>query len=413
MMMAIDITQPTQKIHIVEDGHVTSPKGFTAGGVHTGLRKAALDFGWIHSEIPATTAGVYTLNSFQAAPLKLTKKHVDTAKKIQTIVVNSGNANSCTGEDGMKKAQATAELVAKEKGIEEHLVAIASTGIIGVPLPFEPIKRGVQYLNDPLCQNVSDFERAILTTDIETKHIAVEFEIDGKHITVGGAAKGSGMIHPNMATMLGFITTDAVVDSKSLEEALKATTDKTFNMITVDGDSSTNDMVLALANGTQGNTLLNQDHPQWTVFLEGFQYVCKTLAKSIARDGEGATKLIEVEVIGAKTAEVAQAVAKSVISSNLVKTAMYGSDANWGRIITAIGYSNQKIEPELVKILIGDTVVVEKGIGVPFDEEAVMLTLVKDDVKLIIVLQQGQHSATAWGCDLTYDYIRINSSYRT
>ncbi|WP_407390820.1 bifunctional glutamate N-acetyltransferase/amino-acid acetyltransferase ArgJ [Carnobacterium jeotgali] len=411
--MLTHIKKPVKTFHILEDGHVTSPKGFTAGGVHTGLRKVALDFGWIHSEIPATAAGVYTLNSFQAAPLKLTKKHVNKTQQIQTVVVNSGNANSCTGEDGYLKAQATAELVAHEKGIDEHLVAIASTGIIGVPLPFEPIKKGIQHLNDPLCQKVTNFERAILTTDIETKHIAVELEIDGKTITIGGAAKGSGMIHPNMATMLGFITTDAAIDNESLEYALKATTNQTFNMITVDGDSSTNDMVLALANGTQGNSLLTKSHPQWTEFLAGFQYVCQVLAKSIARDGEGATKLIEVEVLGAQTVEAARAVAKSVISSNLVKTAMYGSDANWGRIISAIGYSNQKIEPERVHISIGNTVVVEKGVGIPFDEEVVMLTLVKDEVKLLIDLQQSSYTATAWGCDLTYDYIRINSSYRT
>lgn len=411
--MLTHIKKPVKTFHILKDGHVTSPKGFTAGGVHTGLRKVALDFGWIHSEIPATAAGVYTLNSFQAAPLKLTKKHVNKTQQIQTVVVNSGNANSCTGEDGYLKAQATAELVAHEKGIDEHLVAIASTGIIGVPLPFEPIKKGIQHLNDPLCQKVTNFERAILTTDIETKHIAVELEIDGKTITIGGAAKGSGMIHPNMATMLGFITTDAAIDNESLEYALKATTNQTFNMITVDGDSSTNDMVLALANGTQGNSLLTKSHPQWTEFLAGFQYVCQVLAKSIARDGEGATKLIEVVVLGAQTVEAARAVAKSVISSNLVKTAMYGSDANWGRIISAIGYSNQKIEPERVHISIGNTVIVEKGIGIPFDEEAVMLTLVKDEVKLLIDLQQSSYTATAWGCDLTYDYIRINSSYRT
>lgn len=411
--MLTHIKKPVKTFHILEDGHVTSPKGFTAGGVHTGLRKVALDFGWIHSEIPATAAGVYTLNSFQAAPLKLTKQHVDNGQQIQTIVVNSGNANSCTGEDGLIKAQATVEMVAKEKGIDEQLVAVASTGIIGVPLPFEPILKGVHYLNDPLCQNVLDFERAILTTDIETKHVAVELEIDGKTITIGGAAKGSGMIHPNMATMLGFITTDAAVASESLEAALKSTTNQTFNMITVDGDSSTNDMVLALANGTQGNLLLTENHPQWNKFLAGFQYVCQVLAKSIARDGEGATKLIEVEVLGAQTVEAARAVAKSVISSNLVKTAMYGSDANWGRIISAIGYSNQKIEPERVHISIGNTVVVEKGVGIPFDEEAVMLTLVKDEVKLLIDLQQSSYTATAWGCDLTYDYIRINSSYRT
>lgn len=401
-----------QTIHVVEDGHVTSPKGFTAGGVHTGLRKSVLDFGWIHSEIPATAAGIYTLNSFQAAPLKLTKQHIAKAQQIQTVVVNSGNANSCTGEDGIKKAQATVELVAKEKNIDEHLVAIASTGIIGVPLPFELIKKGIEYLNDPVYQKVINFERAILTTDIRTKHIAVELKIDGKVITIGGAAKGSGMIDPNMATMLAFITTDAAVDSESLEYALKTAANQTFNMITVDGDSSTNDMVLALANGRQENLLLTKNHPQWNEFFEGFQYVCQILAKSIARDGEGATKLIEVEVLRAKTSKAARAVAKSVVSSNLVKTAIYGSDANWGRIIAAIGYSNQKIEPERVQISIGDTIVVEKGVGIPFDEEAVILTLVKDEVKLSIDLQQGSQSATAWGCDLTYDYIRINSSYR-
>lgn len=410
-MMEAIVSQTPYKI--LEDGHVTSAKGFTAGGTHTGIRKSKLDFGWIHSDVPATAAGVFTLNSFQAAPLKVTKANIAVEQKLQTVIVNSGNANSCTGDQGMEDAFEMAQLTAKEKGIKDHYVGVASTGIIGIPLPMDKIRIGISAINDKASQYPEYFENAILTTDIVTKHLAVEVEIDGKNITIGGAAKGSGMIHPNMATMLGFVTTDAAIETESLQHALKAATNQTFNMITVDGDSSTNDTVLVLANGRQENNPLNPNHPQWKKFTTAFHYVCQQLAKSIARDGEGAKKLLEVEVKGAKTETAAKEIAKTVISSNLVKTAIYGSDANWGRIVTAVGYSGQAIDPDKVSVSIGPITVFEKGLGLLYNEEEATHYLLGDDIKLIINLNQGTEKATAWGCDLTYDYIRINASYRT
>ena len=346
------------KIHILKKGHVTSPKGFTAGGIHCGLRKTKLDFGWIHSETPAAAAGVYTLNTFQAAPVKVTKESIEKDNLLQTIVVNSANANSCTGEQGYLDALTMQKMTADKIGVDQSHVAVVSTGVIGVPLPMEKILYGINSIDNQKASAV-DFEHAILTTDTATKHIAVQLEIDNQTITIGGAAKGSGMIHPNMATMLSFITTDAKVEAKSLQLALRDVTDKSFNMITVDGDCSTNDMVLVMANGQQNNALLNESHSDWHLFKEALQFVSQELAKMIARDGEGATKLIEVHVKGAPTEIVAAQVAKAVISSNLVKTAIYGADPNWGRIICAIGYSKQPLDPESVCISLGDIEVVK------------------------------------------------------
>lgn len=402
-----------KQIKILKEGDITTPKGFEAGGVHTGLRKTKLDFGWIHSEVPATAAGVYTLNAFKAAPLKVTKDSLKKTGKIQTIVVNSGNANAVTGPQGYENALEIQALAGKKKGVEIDHVAVASTGVIGVQLPMDKLYKGIEAMTAEENLSASRFESAILTTDTVTKHAAAELEIDGKKITIAGAAKGSGMIAPNMATMLSFITTDAAVEQASLEKALRQTTDKSFNMITVDGDCSTNDMVLVLANGTQENNILNENHPDWSLFEEGLNYVSQELAKKIAKDGEGATKLIEVKVTGASSELAAGQIAKTVISSNLVKAAVYGADPNWGRIVCAVGYSDQPIDVDKVSIALGDIPVVENGLPLDFSENAGTAYLEKDIVTIHVHLQSGEGEATAWGCDLTYDYVKINASYRT
>jgi len=402
-----------KEISLIENGHVTSPAGFSAGGLHSGLRRKKLDFGWVHSENPATAAGVYTLNKFQAAPLVVTKNSLEKNHKLQTIVVNSAVANSCTGEQGYQDALEMQQLTAEKMGVETDNVAVASTGVIGDLLPMDKIRYAIGEMNDEKYVGAENFEHAILTTDTVTKHLAVQLEIDGKTITIGGAAKGSGMIQPNMATMLSFITTDAEVEADSLQQALRDVTNKTFNMITVDGDCSTNDMVLVLANGAQQNNPLNEFHPEWDRFVKAFQFVSEGLAKLIAKDGEGATKLVEVNVKGAPTEDAAKQVAKAIISSNLVKTAIYGADPNWGRIVCAVGYSEQPIDPDKVCVAIGDIDVVKDGLPAAFDEAEAKEEMLQDTVVLHVDLQNGSGQATAWGCDLTYDYVKINASYRT
>ncbi len=403
----------TNEIISLIDGGVTTPEGFTAGGLHCGLRKTRLDLGYVLSEVPAVTAGVYTTNLFQAAPLQVTQESIAVENKIQAVLVNSANANACTGDQGLKDAYEMQQVFAKELGVEKHHVAVTSTGVIGVHLPMDKIKSGVKKILSKNHEGVANFEEAILTTDTKVKHHAVQFEIDGKPVSIGGAAKGSGMIHPNMATMLGFITTDANIGYESLQTALRQVTDETFNMITVDGDTSTNDMVLTMANGKAGNELLDENHPDWAVFLQGLKSVCTSLAKKVARDGEGATKLVEVHVKGARSEVAARAVGKAIISSNLVKTAIYGTDPNWGRIICAIGYSGEQVDPEKVSVSLGDIQVVGNGLPSSFSEEEAKDYLQQEDVHIYVDLSQGEHEATAWGCDLSYDYVKINASYRT
>ncbi|MGP4065993.1 bifunctional glutamate N-acetyltransferase/amino-acid acetyltransferase ArgJ [Oceanobacillus sp. M65] len=407
------VTIQSEAIKVLKEGHVTTPKGFTAGGLHCGIRKKRRDFGWIHSVTPAVAAGVYTMNVFQAAPLKITRQAINETSHLQAIIVNSGIANACTGKQGDLDAEEMQKKAAAKLNIPANHVAIASTGLIGSPLPMEKINKAIHGITIDKEANPQHFEDAILTTDTVTKHVAVQLEVDGKTITIGGAAKGSGMIHPNMATMLGFITTDAAIEAESLQLALKQTTDTTFNMITVDGDCSTNDMVLVMANGQQENHPLNQSHPQWSLFVDALKMVSEELAKMIARDGEGASKLIEVKVTGAPTQDAASHVAKAVISSNLVKTAVYGADPNWGRIICAVGYSEQPVNPDKVCIEIGEIPVVKEGIPVAFDELDGKQYLQQDNITLHVNLQDGRYNATAWGCDLTYDYVKINASYRT
>ena len=402
-----------KKIVILEEESVTLPKGFIAGGMYCGIKKNKLDLGYILSEVPAIAAGVYTTNVFQAAPLVVTQESIARENKVQAILVNSGNANACTGEQGINDAKTMQGEFANKLGIQKHLVAVTSTGVIGEVLPIEKIQTGIGKILELQHEDVSHFEQAILTTDTDVKHFAVQLSIAGKTVRIGGAAKGSGMIHPNMATMLGFVTTDANIDHEDLQFALKEITNQTFNMITVDGDTSTNDMVLVMANGLAGNEKLTQNHPDWPLFIDGFKMVCEALAKKIARDGEGATKLIEVQVKNAASIEDARALGKAIISSNLVKTAIYGTDPNWGRIVCAIGYSGVAINPNAISVSIGDFLVFSQGLPCPVIEEDVKKYLEQKEVQITVDVNQGVFQAAAWGCDLTYDYVKINASYRT
>lgn len=400
---------------IVPEGGVTTPSGFHAGGLYCGLKKNGRhDLGMIWCEVPATVAGVYTRNLFQAAPLKVTQESITTSGRLQAMVVNSGNANACTGEQGESDARAMRAAVAKAFDIAEHLVGVTSTGVIGELLPMNKVLDGIAQLPQRVHPTGDDdFCQAILTTDLVKKVVCVQVHIEDQVVHIAGAAKGSGMIHPNMATMLGFITTDARIDSSDLQTLLSSVTDNTFNMITVDGDTSTNDMVIAMASGLANHRPLTPEHPDWRAYQAAFYYVSEYLAKAIARDGEGATKLVEVHVQGANSDVSAQIIAKTVMGSNLVKTACYGADANWGRIIAAIGRAGQPVNPLTVDIQLGEVLVLQASRPVTFDEEQALAYLKQDEIKIHIDLHNGSGQAIAWGCDLTYDYVRINAAYRT
>lgn len=396
----------------VEGGTLLSPLGYQAGGVHSGLRYRKKDFGLLFSEVPASVAAVYTQSHFQAPPLKVTQDSISKGEKIQSIVINSAVANACTGKQGLINAYKMRQMTAERLNIREEYVAVASTGVIGEQLPMDKITHGCQTV--PLSQEgAEDFQQAILTTDTCQKFTCYRLKVNGQIVTIGGAAKGSGMIHPNMATMLGFITTDATIESDSLQKALSRCIDRSFNQITVDGETSTNDMVIALANGKVDHEPLDESHPDWAVFQQGLQLVCEDLAKQIAKDGEGATKLIEVRVTGANTDQEARAIAKKVVGSNLVKTAVYGQDANWGRIVGAIGHSEASMNPNAVDIWIEDQLVFSDGTPCAFSEEQATEDMGNDQVMIEIRLHEGEGTGIAWGCDLTYDYVKINASYRT
>ncbi|MDQ0162417.1 bifunctional ornithine acetyltransferase/N-acetylglutamate synthase [Aeribacillus alveayuensis] len=406
-------TAETQ-IQKVENGSIITPKGFLAGGIHVGLHVSKKDLGILVSTTPASAAAVYTQNHFQAAPLKVTQNSIQEENKLQAIIVNSSNANACTGEQGLKDAYEMRNLTAKRLHIKEHFVAVASTGVIGQHLQMDKVTKGIEEVDyNSLLSGAKAFQEAILTTDTFIKGSCYQFEIEGKTVTIAGAAKGSGMIHPNMATMLGFITTDANVPSSLLQDALKEITDVTFNQITVDGDTSTNDMVVVMANGLAGHSLLSKDHADWNTFKEGLKLVCEDLAKQIARDGEGATKLIEVNVKGARTKKDANVIAKKIVGSSLVKTAVFGTDANWGRIVAAIGYSDAEVNPEGIEVYMGPYLMFKNGIPVPFSEEEVKSYLENEHIVITVLLTNGNEEGKAWGCDLTYDYVKINASYRT
>ncbi|SFT25691.1 bifunctional ornithine acetyltransferase/N-acetylglutamate synthase [Paenibacillus sp. BC26] len=408
-------TSPTYIV--VPEGSVTTPKGFKAGGLHCGLKKTTRhDLGAIVCEVPAAAAGVYTTNVFQAAPIQVTRESIGAGGKLRAVIVNSGNANACTGKQGDADAYEMRSAFAEAIGVPAEQVAVASTGVIGELLKMDRVRGGIAELPARLAASyeaADDFCQAILTTDLVKKEVCVSVTVDGKVVHIAGASKGSGMIHPNMATMLGFVTTDAEIGSEALQTLLRQVTDVTFNMITVDGDTSTNDMLVAMASGFAGNEELHAGHHDYAAFADGLRYVCEVLAKAIARDGEGATKLVEVQVRGAESNDAAQAIAKTVIGSSLVKSAVFGADANWGRIIAAVGRAGVPVNPETVDIALGDIVTLTQSRPIAFDEEAALVYLKGDTVVIHVDLHMGEGVATAWGCDLTYDYVRINAAYRT
>lgn len=391
-------------------GTIASPKGFHADGIHCGLKKKRKDIGWIYSDVPAVVAGVFTTNKVQAAPVKWNKQIIQQGK-MQALVVNSGNANACTGPQGHKDVETMANLVAEKLNLTPELVAVSSTGIIGQPMPMDTIAEGISKLQ--LEGEAEGFPEAIITTDTVTKDITVQEVFDGNTVTMSGVAKGSGMIHPNMATMLGYITTDAVIDAGTLQSLLSELTEVTFNQITIDGDTSTNDTVLVIANGQAKNQPITKDTQNYAKFKEMLHLVMETLAKKIAQDGEGATKLIEATAIGAKDVLEARMVAKSIVGSSLVKSAVFGKDPNWGRVICSAGYSGVDFNPEAVSIALAGIPVFVKGVPVAFDEEEMEKQLSQEKVGITIDLHQGDAQGKAWGCDLTYDYVKINALYST
>lgn len=412
-MKEIETIDMLNQLNIDLQGDVGSPLGFIAGGLHVGLRRKKRDFGWIYSTTEASAAGVYTLNRFKAAPLIVTEETIYMNQSLQAIVVNSANANSCTGARGLQDAKDTQAWAAEQLNIEPYKIGVASTGVIGSFLPMEKIQYGTQHILNEKYNQSQFFNQSILTTDTTTKHLSVQVEIDGKTVTIGGTAKGSGMVHPNMATMLGFITTDANVDARTLDNCLKQATDQSFNMITVDGDTSTNDMVLCMANGQVDHQSLDENHPEWHKFIYAFNFVSQYLAKSIAKDGEGATKLVTAKVIGAYHDKEAKKIAKSIVSSNLVKTAIHGEDANFGRIVTAIGYASKHVEPSETNVFLCQLPVLEHGMHLPFDEQLLKARLTEDNIVIEVSVGDGDGEAAAYGCDLSYEYVRINASYRT
>ncbi|MBX9097954.1 bifunctional glutamate N-acetyltransferase/amino-acid acetyltransferase ArgJ [Streptococcus gordonii] len=393
------------------DGTIASPLGFSADGLHAGFKKKKLDFGWIVSEVPASVAGVYTTNKVIAAPLLVTKASIQKSQKLQAIVVNSGVANSCTGQQGLDAAYEMQRLTAQKLEIEPDLVGLASTGVIGEQLPMDALKNGLSQIL--VSGKAEDFAEAILTTDTCTKTCVVTEEFGSDLVTMAGVAKGSGMIHPNMATMLAFITCDANISSATLQAVLSQHVETTFNQITVDGDTSTNDMVLVMANGCQQNEEILPNTEEFEKFSKMLRYLMADLARKIAKDGEGATKLIEVNVRHSKDEQSGRMIAKSVVGSSLVKTAIFGQDPNWGRILAAIGYAGADVSVDNIDIWIEGIPVMQASSPVAFDPKETSNTMAGELLTLTIDLHDGEAEAQAWGCDLSYDYVKINALYRT
>jgi glutamate N-acetyltransferase/amino-acid N-acetyltransferase len=399
------------------NGGVCAAKGFTAGGIHCGIRKnkTKKDLALIFSEKKAAAAAVYTTNLVKGAPLVVTKNHIADGFA-QAVICNSGNANTCNA-NGIEIAEGMSKLVAETMNINESDVVVASTGVIGQPLLIEPIKNGMENLKNSLGNNSQDAAEGIMTTDTVLKEIAVSFTVGGKECKIGGIAKGSGMIHPNMATMLVFITTDCAISPEMLQKALSTDIKNTFNMVSVDGDTSTNDMVTVLANGMAGNEEITCDGEDFNTFMKALNTITVHLCRMIAGDGEGATKLLECQVSGAKTEDIAKTVAKSVICSSLTKAAMFGADANWGRVLCAIGYSGAAVDVNKVDVSFisskGEISVCKDGAGIDFSEEKAKEILLEKEIVISVGLNSGEACATAWGCDLTYEYVKINGDYRT
>ena len=399
-------------------GGVCAAKGFLANGIHCGIRKSRTkrDLALVFSTVPANTAAVYTTNLVKGAPLLVTKAHIADGKA-QAILCNSGNANTCNA-DGVEIAQTMSDLAAAELGISPSDVVVASTGVIGQPLSVGPIQAGLPALVKGLSAAGNEAAaEAIMTTDTVRKEVAVKFTLGGKECCLGGMAKGSGMIHPNMATMLVFLTTDAAISPAMLQKALSGDVSNTFNMVSVDGDTSTNDMVTILANGQAGNPEITGEGPDFDAFMAALNTVTVALCRSIAGDGEGATKLLECRVTGAGDLGVAKTVAKSVICSSLLKAAMFGADANWGRVLCAIGYSGADVDVSRVDVAFrsakGEIPVCHNGAGVDFSEEKAKEILLEKEIEILVSVGDGPYTSVAWGCDLTYDYVKINGDYRT
>ncbi len=407
------------KIQLIEGG-VCAPKGFKANGIHCGIRKnkKKKDFALIVAEKKCATACVYTTNLVKGAPILVTKKNVADGYA-QAVIVNSGNANTCNA-NGVEIAERMCELVEKELGIKASDVVVASTGVIGQPLSLEPMAEGISTLaaglGDSLAHNLSAAE-AIMTTDLVAKEIAFEFEIDGKKCRIGAICKGVGMLCPNMATMLMFVTTDVNITPQMLQKALSADVKDSLNMVSVDRDTSTNDTLCVMASGFAGNKLIETQDGNYKKFCAALHEVTKEMCRKIAADGEGATKLIECKVTGAKSKKIARTVAKSVVCSNLLKAAIFGADANWGRVLCAIGYSGADVDVQKIDVAFlsaaGKIEVCKNGMGVEFSEELAKKVLSEKEIDIFIELNDGNYSATGWGCDLTYEYVRINGDYRT
>ena len=398
----------------IASGGATAPRGFLAAGVASGVRyEGRRDLGLLFSEAPGGTAAfVCTTNRLKAAPLLVTRESVK-GGGVRAVVVNSGVANAATGQRGLEDAYRMRELAAEELGIGAGEVAVASTGVIGERLPMDRVKAGIREAAARLVQDGSALAEAILTTDTRTKEAAATVEVGGRVVTVGGVAKGSGMIHPNMATMLAFLTTDAAVEKDCLQKTLGEATERTFNRVTVDGDTSPNDMALLMANGAAGNEPLAEGSPDYAAFAGTVEAVMRHLAKEIARDGEGATKLVEVVVEGAESEGAAAALAKSVVGSSLVKAAAYGEDANWGRVVNAMGYAGVPFDPSKVELSFGPVKVFSGGEPVAHDVDEANAALRGDEISILARVGGGEGSAVAWGCDLTYEYVKINGSYRS
>ena len=400
------------------NGGVCAPKGFKASGVHCGIRKnkSKRDIALIFSEVPASAGAVYTTNLVKGAPLTVTKNNISNGYA-RAVICNSGNANTCNA-NGIELATETCKLLASQLNIDYTDVIVASTGVIGQPMTIEPFERGIPQLIKELSDSGNDnASEAIMTTDTVSKQVAVEFELNGVTCKIGGMAKGSGMIHPNMATMLVFLTSDVNITSEMLNKALKSDIQDTFNMISIDGDTSTNDMVSILANGLAGNKLIESETEDYFVFKKALNTLTEKLCKMIAKDGEGATKLIECEVNGAENIVQAKKVAKSVICSSLVKCAMFGADANWGRILCAIGYSGEQVNVNTIDVFFkskkDEIAVAKNGASLDFSEEKAKEILLEDEIVIRVELNLGNNSAKAFGCDLTYEYVSINGDYRT
>lgn len=398
----------------VINGGVTAPEGFFATGVACGIKKdGKKDLALICSEDSAAAAGVFTSNKVKGHSLQVTMEHIKNGYA-NAIVINSGNANACVGDEGYKNAKEIARITAELLECEPENILVGSTGVIGVPLNMDAIREGIEKAVEGMdASGGSDAEEAIMTTDTIPKEIAVELEIQGEKVIIGGMAKGSGMIHPNLATMIGIITTDVNISRSLLEKALRDTVNHTFNRVSVDGETSVCDMVVILANGLADNAGIVSEDAEYKKFKEGLDMVCTYLARLIAKDGEGATKLIEIEVEGAQSEDDAYKAVCAVAKSPLVKTAIFGADPNWGRIITAIGYSGAKFDPEKVDIYIGNVLVCRMGAAVRFDEEKAKKVLGEDEVKIRIKLNSGSFNDRMWTCDFSYDYVKINASYRS